>query len=314
MHTKDARALCGLLRGGGGPAAASEDTSMWTVMTDMLFPLVFILAIIAVVQRGRYMTSEKVTREMNGVLHQQIEMLTNNRDPDNLFMKKQGLVLDLQRSKLKRALEKLRGEEWRRMNLRRFMEGNRVSAKRIGLDPETGRIIDDDFKLLCVRTSRKLSREDDRSRYLGSLYKRVLAEAGVRDLRVDEVVISGHEEDKPQFSDEERRSADLSIISSANRSYVHNRLIAFGNDTEKRAVELQERTLIRVFDILIAHPKALDKSTKKLVVRMLRPQMTQAQRGKVGREIYRQVVRRVKTDTQGYPFLKATWDGMAKGL
>lgn len=280
--------------------------SVWNLFVQILLPLILILSFLSILNILRYKTVAEVEGKRSQILTEEMKNLIAKYDPERQVVKTKQQILDIQKQKLLKELEKVKYEERKTFKLVRFMDGNDV-------DLEDANIADDDFKFLCTNIREKIFDRYQEQNYLNDLYQKILKNAEVEDRDPQRLrVRRWPKAEATESTFKEVMIAQPGTISRENREHIHNEIIGFVNDFQKEVIELQSGVLIRIFNALIEHPEELDRSSKNLVKEILNPETVQITRANKASEFRRRQIGEIKGRVKEYHFLDETWQQIAK--
>lgn len=284
-------------KAGGG---SSDEENIWNLLVQILLPLVLILTFIVV---------SEVIGFKEAYIHMQEIMgadLREEENPPDLIARQQAII-DAQLQRLLLALEQVKIDEEKRLNITMFPQAEFVQRKGIYIN-------DDNFKKLCRESKGIYQSGYSRQRYADNIYSQVLEKSEIKDRNIDLRVRRWEKKkDVEDISEVEKfrrlMGAKKSMIYQENRKIIHNYILDFIDATEKSIADLQEDLIKFLFRDLIINPEDLDKESSLLVDRIIDTNISDEDREMSANQLYRRIIKkwRSKHDSDGYTFLKASW-------
>lgn len=220
-----------------------------------------------------------------------------------LVAKNAEIQIDLQKYKLMAALEKVEVRQREELGIY-FLSGREIQIK-------SARLLDDNnnFQTTCKRIYDIFSSKDSQNREADNIYKLVLEEAGIEDLKTVPIEVNLQEYDKIVAS----QRASEGKITDGNRKFVKKEIESFLDRVAKQVVTEQHRVIDAYLDYLKKlPPRELDSwnpKLKELGEKVVNPPPdggdTEVYVGALTDCIYEKLETDLKN--QGYHFLEETW-------
>ena len=301
-----------------------DGDSTWNVLTQVLLPLIIILAFVAVMEVERYRVVTAVTQDENERLDREMERVMSL--PENVVAaKNQSLIIEIQKLRLIQKLDEVIDAERSRMGFTKVFRSAHVSMH--GIRP-----IDAGFKSLCDSMVQAV--EDDgtrhaRSHYQDLLYARILDETEIVDgyFRrgqnpgyVDHWVKADVSANVATGSSSDARSdrfiANEGVLTTANRRYLAERLVERIIGMVTDLVALQSAVLHRIYGALMEEDYQHDRESRRLAHKLATPSLSEQERQTamvafIGFQ-NKQIKNRLEHD--GYRFLVGTWESVSVSL
>ncbi|WP_282610862.1 hypothetical protein [Pelagibius sp. Alg239-R121] len=288
---------------------------IWNLFTQLLFPLIMILSLVAVLEISKNKLVGQYIEAENKDLKDQIEGIGETK-PEQARILEWRNIYELQRLRMLEAWNAVKIEERARIGFAIFSSGFRVRLNNTVIDDLEFQVFSSQIKSLFD------GKAASRQSYLDGLYARVLEKANLVEARAgfqkepvqkwaDELTVIEDVQFGELSSDQKAQLAlaKAKIVVPTNRALIHNAILEGVDTFEQDAKRIQSEVLTRILDLLLARPAELDAKSKQLVNKILDQTTTPEDRRAKVNEFYKRQIDQIRERLQqaGYAFLDVTW-------